>query len=869
MTYRRIAYGRCLIRRVVSLLLAGGLLLGMTRLAVAQEKVFDLGDFQTFLDTYAGLPTGDLLAMHPAGTFQRRAGTSFRAAQYSDSVQVKYAVTPHEADLLDRHGFVVTERLSFDAFGSAFLDVYTKDLPVFISTDAILHALHMSYDRILMDTEEGVLIPKLDALLAALQAAVPTLADRYAGVPGMEQPLRDLDVYLTVPRRLLAGAPVPPVFAENEGEVQALLGLVAEEEGFKPYPLFAENCRLLDFSQFTPRGHYTQSEELTRYFQAMIWLGRTELYLSAPATDACSPSEADVQRQTILAMLVTEAVEAGPGAALLAEVEALIQLFVGESDNVTLPHLQTLRTLTGTAQAADLLDVDRFHAFQETLLAQAWSMQRIQSQILVSLAPMQPGRLQPASAFLLLGQRFVIDSYVTGSVVFDKINYEGGAVKRMLPDPLDVLFALGNDAAAQLLAPELDVYHYAPNLAALRYLVDSYEGDFWQHTLYNGWLNAIRTLSPPAEADRASLPPFMRTAAWWQEKMNTQLASWAQLRHDNLLYAKQSYTGVPGCSYPYSYVEPIPAFYEAVSTFAHTAADRFRTVEQEGGLDVDRIQAYFENLSAVNDTLAVIARKELDGTPFNEAEQRFLQRVIFERLKACYVGLDGWYARLFYGDEEGAQDPDMVVADIHTAPADAGGGIVGWVLHVGTGPINMAVVTAEVPGEGPITFVGPVMSYYEHLSTGFERLTDEVWETAYAAAPSYRPDFVNLYLADGNGEPRGEPAMLTVGVERAPGAEPQAGAPALMHNYPNPFREATSITFSIPPSYAHQHVELAVYDIQGRRIEQLVDEPLPAGHYTVRWEGLLGTGARAASGVYFCRLRIGDRQMTVPMARLR
>ena len=62
------------------------------------------------------------------------------------------------------------------------------------------------------------------------------------------------------------------------------------------------------------------------------------------------------------------------------------------------------------------------------------------------------------------------------------------------------------------------------------------------------WLNSIRKLNPPK--DRSALPQFMQTAAFWQEKLNTQLSSWAQLRHDNLLYAKQSYTGgVPICPF--------------------------------------------------------------------------------------------------------------------------------------------------------------------------------------------------------------------------------------------------------------------------------------------------------------------------------
>jgi len=850
---------------IVFLLLSAVLI---SKPVLGQETPFDLAAYESFLNANSSLSASGLLGMYPAGDFRLETSSPFRTAFYSDSVRIKMGITPAEEKLGNAHGFFVTERLTFDSFGTAFREVYTKDLPVFISTDAILHAIHMSYDFILMDTESLVLEPKLRELLAGMHDAVPALQARYAGIPEMEQPLRDLDVYLTIPRTLLSTSAVAPVFSENSDTVGDLLDLIEAEQGGQ-YNLFAETCRLLDFSQFTVRGHYTQREELARYFQAMMWLGRTEIYLSIPQTDTCRPTEDDVQRQTILALLAREALEEAGAEDVFTEIEELIQLFVGESDNVTLSNLTELRTLTSVDEASDLLDANQLGLFQETLSEQAWSIQRIQSQMLVNNTPMEPGRLQPAAAFMLFGQRFVIDSYVTSSVVYDRIDHNGSAVRRMLPKPLDVLFALGNDAAAQLLEPELEQFHYGPNMAALRYLVDSYEDEFWQQSLYNGWLNTIRSLNPPEEAGREGLPAFMQTAAWWQEKMNTQLAGWAQLRHDNLLYAKQSYTGIPGCSFPFSYVEPIPAFYEAVGTFARTAAQKFSALPTDGALEVDGITDYFEYLAGVNDTLAVVAQKELDGRPFNEEESTFLRRVIYFKDMVCYQGLDGWYARLFYGDEAAVEKPDMVVADIHTSPADESGNLVGWVLHVGTGPVNMAVVTANVPGEGEVAFVGPVMSYYEHLSTGFERLTDEVWQTSFSAAPSRRPEFVNAYLADSQGEAYEESMILSVSNEDPGFDDPLPTAPTAARNFPNPFSDWTNITFSVPSSSSYQPVELLIYDSNGRLVDQLVSETLASGHYSVRWDGILPAGNQVASGVYYARLKVGDVVKTTPMARVR
>jgi len=46
---------------------------------------------------------------------------------------------------------------------------------------------------------------------------------------------------------------------------------------------------------------------------------------------------------------------------------------------------------------------------------------------------------------------------------------------------------------------ELNKYSYAPNLAAVRYLIDANGDDFWNASLYNSWLNGIRSLNPPID----------------------------------------------------------------------------------------------------------------------------------------------------------------------------------------------------------------------------------------------------------------------------------------------------------------------------------------------------------------------------------
>ncbi|MCX6145215.1 MAG: DUF3160 domain-containing protein [Ignavibacteriales bacterium] len=813
-----------------------------------QIPPFPLQAYQQFLQTHQNLTAAELKGIHPAGVFDAGIARTSTQPAYLDSIDRVYALTAHEKELLANHGFVVTSRLSKTSFMEGYGEIFHSDLPVYVSSDAILHAVHMSYDAVLMDVERSMLLPFVDSLLTALHEQVPVLAAQYSSDTSMQTMLRDADVYLTVPRILL-GHVVQPYFNENRAIVDQLTTLV---NGQKPVEikLFADVARTMDFSQFTVRGHYTRSPELSHYFQAMMWLGRTELWLLAPQSAALPPSDADIQRQTINAALIVEALAGAHATALLDTIESTLRFFVGEPDNVTVAQIKSVMDETGIQRANDLLNVQRWKTFRDTLIQESFAYQRINSQILMS-DPMSPEQVKPASAFLLLGQRFVIDSYVTGNVVSDKILFENMKVRRMLPSTLDVLFALGNDAAAQLLEAELARYNYASNLAAVRYLVDSYEPDFWSSSLYNGWLSMIRRLSPPA--DRAPLPPFMRTAAWWQKEMNTQLASWAQLRHDNLLYAKQSYTAGVICSFPESYVEPVPAFYRALSTFADMAVQRF------AAMGSNAIRTYFAHMKGVADTLERIASKTLSKISLTSTERNFLKGMLILPEPVCGAPYTGWYPRLYYRGDQDLFRKDIIVADIHTAPTDESGNPVGWVLHAGTGALDMAILAAETP-EGQFTaFVGPVLSYYERLTTGFKRLTDEEWVTLYSVAPSSRPNLVNLYMADKGGGSMGEAVSLITSVGNAV-APVQPSSFVLEQNYPNPFNPSTVISYSLPKTSI---VSLRIFNVLGQEVALLVNERKDAGYYQATWN------AAVPSGIYFYRLQSGEFVETKKMILLR
>jgi hypothetical protein len=343
---------------------------------------------------------------------------------------------------------------------------------------------------------------------------------------------------------------------------------------------------------------------------------------------------------------------------------------------------------------------------------------------------------------LLFGQRYVIDSHVFSNVVYDRV--QNGAVDRFLPDPLDVAFAaFGSNHAGQLLSSELTEWRYAPDLASMRILADAHPEDYWHGNLYNAWLGMLRTLSPgPQAADPVAhgLPAVTGTEAWSRRLLQTQLASWAELRHDTLLYVKQSYAGFGTCEYPDAYVDPYPELYARLTTFADKGASLVASLDLSAAPWLaDDVADYFGKLGSVANTLETMARHQRSGAPHSADHLEFINRAVTVA-EGCGgpSSFGGWYADLFFRPGE-AIEIDPIVADVHTDPNS------GEVLHVGTGMPRLIVVTAE-NCSGPRAYAGIVSSYFERVTEGFDRLDDERWAAEVTAAtPSDVPwvqDFV-------------------------------------------------------------------------------------------------------------------------------
>jgi phosphatidylserine/phosphatidylglycerophosphate/cardiolipin synthase-like enzyme len=110
------------------------------------------------------------------------------------------------------------------------------------------------------------------------------------------------------------------------------------------------------------------------------------------------------------------------------------------------------------------------------------------------------------------------------------------------------------------------------------------------------------------------------------------------------------------------------------------------------------------------------------------------------------------------------------------------------------------------------------------------------------------PDIANQYLQEFSAryDQFGGTDPVTTEVEKLDGLVHELD---LAQNFPNPFRGRTHIDYAIPTA---QHVRLALYDLQGRRVQTLVDQAQAPGRYRVEM-----VAKRLGSGVYFYRLEAG------------
>lgn len=622
---------------------------------------------------------------------------------------------------LQRDGLLVTA--TPPAIGSVpapiYDQIYQHDLPVLITSDSILYAFHRRYMEFLKELEQEQLFSLLHGVLLKTWGELDDQIK--AGV--IDRPTAiELDVYFTVALSLMGGALGPILKETPPGRVEQALTYINDEKS-RDFKIFGQTLKSFDFGQFKPRGHYTRSERLKAYFRAVMWLSRVRLDL--------------VEHRDNKGILNRRAFETAAAMTRLLQasgVQDKIQLylsilddFVGPADDdnaLTLANLLAAHKITNQADLSGVSD-EQINAW---LADDNVQRSRILSHFHEVKNHEEPNSKTPRS-FLFIGQRFTLDSYLLGQLVYNKLvdpRHPETPIKRDLPKALDVMAALGNPRAKTHLKSEFERYNYEPALDLLAAQIKRKPKEFWTSSVHSAWLDAIASLHQ--NADDARLPAVFRGAAWKDKTLQTQLASWAELRHNHVLHVKQSVTGAAGCEFPDAYVEPVPQVYKKIKIMIsklHAVTDR---LEKQGIKFDPGIHEDFIHFSQVLDKLHTIADKELRHESLTRAEKKFLRQAVeSEEVGYGSQRWDGWYPKIM--GLSPTNDFEPTIADVHTVPANENNNWTTQVLHVGTGRFEIATVAIDCPGNKTCVYVGPVSSFYELVPKNGARLTDEDWKS--------------------------------------------------------------------------------------------------------------------------------------------
>lgn len=635
-----------------------------------------------------------------------------------ENLEIFGEFSKEQLDLLVKNNFVVNPTKEEQLF-YIYEDNEYKDIPSFITTDSILQVYHIFYDYALRTLENDKLLGLVEEMTDKMLRNSIDIYNELENKEMKKIQLKNIAFFsigqLALEKELPNGVPegARRIALEELEKIKA-------HSGFQPSSLFPYE---LDYSQFTVRGHYTRSDDFGRYFRAMMWYGQ------APFPLHFADGERDIE-QTIQALLITSSLYSDKESYKKWEnIYEPTNFFVGSSDDLSIyQYGKLLFKVYGKNPDLNILNdkakLDEFYKEAEKL-----PEPRIQAKYTMVNTPV-------GKQFRLMGQRYVMDAEIIQELV--------EPITRPVPSGLDVMAVFGSERAKEIqLSKKINQIweDYPRELGRLKDKFGKLSERQWMGNMYQGWL---WTLLGFVEPFGEGYPSFMTNEAWVDKDLNTALGSWSELKHDTILYGKQSGAEMGGEGYKevVGYVEPNIEVYEKLLWLTKFSRKNLSA----RGLTIEGIDMKMEEFEQLLQFLIDCSVKELRNEDLTSEEYYQIQIYggMLERLTASFAGA---YLRWFEITSE--TDKNMaVIADFHTiAPNQYSDG--GY-MEAGVGPGYEIYVVVPIRGKLYLTR-GAVFSYHEFISD--ERLTDEKWqEMIKEDRKPDMPEWTNSFIRGGKGE---------------------------------------------------------------------------------------------------------------------
>ncbi len=598
---------------------------------------------------------------------------------------------------LNQHNFVITPTDNQQLFNIYEQNDYDR-IPSYITTDVYLQAFHMYFSYVLKMVERREFVDRLHQVCQKMNQRAMQVAGQTAN-PEIRDMAEYNAAFFAIGDRLLTGN---KALAVPEKYVSKVEGELANIEALQMTlsPMMAYRAQNFAYDLFTPRGHYTRTEAQKMYFRAMMWLQTCTF---------CRENEASVKYASMMAYLLNSLKSGGklPG----QEVYEMLNFLMGEADNVSVFDMAAYFARQNYTSVDDLVDASRLKALDAFLTDLFKERNRVKSKI------SEDGCEDKIN---FMPQRYTPDGEVLTYMFDEKANSD-----KPFPSGLDVFSAFGVEEADRIINDVLDY----PSLWSgyekeAKNMKDKFaQYDDWDKSMYNKWFECLVTLQ---NSDK-SYPGHMNTSAWARKNLNTGLASWAELKHDAILYAEQPICAEcgGGSEFPepvlVGYVEPNLKFWNKMRqmlTMTHTL------LVDNNLMNADLLEKT-ERLEEHIDFCIAVSKKELEGKTLDELEYRQIEYLGSSLEWFTLSVIDPDLSLSSWEMVKGADRSIAQVADVFTRNVlgcDKCG-----ILYEATGNADAIYVVVEIEGKTYLTR-GATYSYYEFVNELGKRLTDEAWQ---------------------------------------------------------------------------------------------------------------------------------------------
>ena len=597
--------------------------------------------------------------------------------------------------------------------------IYEKNqymyVPNFVTSDLPLYLYHVLYSNVLKASEKN--------LLSDVESISKTMSSeslkQYANA-------KDDKVKVAALKNTAIFSTACALSDENFEVPKEIRDIVATEianiksEAPSTSAITEDN---VDYSMFKVRGHYTESEELKKYFKVMTCFSQFGLKLQS--------DDLPVENNVIQTMLVGEIFSSNQELQKkYKDLNSFVEFMVDGGEDI------------------DAIKAGKIYSDLNISIDDVGKKENVKKAYEI-LLKRKPPKIRPYEGinFAFFPQKAILDNIFAQNLLDISQNS-----KRPVYSGKDIAATFGNEYAEELV--KADPYNkiweeFPERFEKGKKIAKEITSNDYAKSMARLQIFAINGFN---EMKKDGFPTFMKSEGWKAKELNTYLASWAQLKHDTLLYAKQAGAECGGfeAEQPVGYVEPSIEVYSRLNFAIKILKDKISTMN----ILSERQMGAIDKLEDFNDFLIACSKKELAGEDLSQEE--------IDRINLIGGEVEDIYLDIYEVDPDDYEsyfaldEKDRVtVADLMRTTTNQANVPADKILEVGSGFPRTIYVVYNVNGEMRIG-CGAIMTYYEFLSD--DRLDDDQFskmispfdENIEPKDQLKQPDFILQYVSEDN-----------------------------------------------------------------------------------------------------------------------